>query len=61
MYPNNPMLWLLKHPPSGSVFAVEYDRVNGKAKRVSQGFVFGNVVNLNTYRKVKKMAVSIFT
>lgn len=55
-----PLLWLLKHPQSNSVFAVEYGRIENRLARVSQGFIQGNVVDLNTYRTIKKMATNIF-
>lgn len=54
-----PQMWLLKHHDSGSIFAVEYGMVQGKLVCLSHGFVLGNVVSLDTYKRVRARAKAI--
>lgn len=46
------VVFLLRHAATGSTYAVEFQRDNGKVVRKSQGFVCGNVVALSAYRQV---------
>jgi hypothetical protein len=54
------LIWILTHKPSGSAFAVQYGRVNGKAIMMGQGFTKGNVVSMDNYRRVRETARAIF-
>ncbi len=57
---SQPQMWILKHPPTGSLFVVEYGLVNGKVTRLSQGFTRGNVVSFEQYKHVRQRAQEIF-